>query len=113
MTRADRELLLSLHAKVDALLARSEPDIDRYDGALVKLLHDSFDTDQFTRRDVIERADYLSGAHPSTARLRRGREIRYRHARTEGSPAAHEGRAGFPQDTDGPAWKQSADSVTQ
>lgn len=55
MTRADRELLLSLHAKVDALLARSEPDIDRYDGALVKLLHDSFDTEQFTRRDVIER----------------------------------------------------------
>jgi hypothetical protein len=56
MTRADRELLLSLHAKVDALLARFEPDIDHCEGALVTLLHDSFDTDQFTRRDVIERA---------------------------------------------------------
>ncbi len=56
MTRADRELLLSLHAKVDFLIARGGPQVDRFDQALIDALHGAFDTDEFTRRDVIERA---------------------------------------------------------
>ncbi len=55
MTRADRELLLSLHAKIDFLIARGGPQVDRFDQG-IDALQAAFDTDQFTRRDVLERA---------------------------------------------------------
>lgn len=60
MTRADRELLLSLHAKVDFLIARGGPQVDRFDQALIDALHAEFATDQFTRRGVLERAAIAS-----------------------------------------------------
>ena len=64
MTAAEREWLERIEGKLDALLGRGQPQIDHYDGALVKLLHDTFDTDEFTRRDVIERA----GISPALAK---------------------------------------------
>ena len=39
MTRADRELLQSLHAKIDFLIARGGPQVDRFDQALIDALH--------------------------------------------------------------------------
>jgi hypothetical protein len=57
LNAAEKAWLERIESKLDALLARGQPQTDRdEDEVLVKLLHDAFDTDEFTRRDIIERS---------------------------------------------------------